>query len=99
MTIENRIVFDLAEIKAVVFECCTCVATASLPIGKADQPPSQCPTGHRWDWNVNTGYQSTESPFRAFLASLDKMIDLRCIQLGFRIWLELKPSDSQTSKG
>lgn len=90
MTLERRIVFNLTEVTAVGFECLTCQAKVSLNPDKAEAPPDKCPAGHAWDWNVNTGYRSTDSPFRAFLSALGKLRDPLCERMGFRLLLEIK---------
>lgn len=97
MTIESRIVFDLTEIKSVIFECTTCGARTSLPLGKVDYPPQHCPAGHSWNWNVRTGYQSTESPFRALLSALAKLRDPLLGQMGFNLFLEIDGASGRVS--
>ena len=95
MTFENRVVFDLTEVKAVVFECSTCGARIALvPKSKEMRPPEMCPAGHAWIWNVDTGYDSTASPFRAFLSALTRLQDPLLSKMGFRLLLEInKPSE------
>lgn len=95
MTFENRIVFDLSEVKAVIFECATCGArVAFVPRSTDLRPPEQCPSGHHWGWNVDTGYASTGSPFRALLSALARLQDPLIGKMGFRLLLEInKPSE------
>jgi hypothetical protein len=98
MTFENRIVFDLAEIKAVIFECKSCGARISLVPPIPTMPPQVCPTGHHWQWNVDTGYDSTGSPFRAFLSSLARLQDpLLGNNMGFRVLLEITGASAPAS--
>lgn len=90
MTIESRIVFDLAEIKAVIFVCETCGARVALTPRSIDfKPPEYCPSGHHWNWNIDTGYTSTASPFRALLSALARLQDPLLSKVGFRVLLEI----------
>lgn len=99
MTIENRILFDLTEIKTVIFECQTCSARVALVPRTIDvYPPTQCPLGHAWGWNLDTGYTSTQSPFRALLSALARLQDPLLSRMGFRVLLEIDgPSDRVAS--
>lgn len=90
MTFENRVVFDLTEVKAIIFVCESCGARiAFVPRSPDLRPPEQCPSGHHWNWNVDTGYASTASPFRAFLSSLTRLQDPLLSKMGFRLLLEI----------
>jgi len=99
MTIENRIVFDLAEIKAIIFECESCESRISLSPKDAKMPPYQCPTGHQWPWNVDMNYESTQSPFRALLSSLARLQEYakNGRGVGFRVLLELNGASDPAS--
>jgi hypothetical protein len=97
MTIESRILFDPADIKAVIFECSACGARVSASAKTMDKPPYQCPMGHAWGWNKETGYRSSESPFRAFLTSLAKLQDPLYGQMGFKVFLEIDGSCGHVS--
>lgn len=88
MTLEHNIVFGLGEIKAVIFECTRCRSRVTFPPDQAEAPPERCPSGHPWGWNVNTGYRSTDSPFRALVSSLVKLRE-PLYEMGFRILLEI----------
>lgn len=88
MTSEHKRVFDLTEIKAVIFACNSCTAKIAFAPDDVKAPPDRCPSGHTWDWNKNTGYRSTDSPFRGFLSALVKLRDPLC-ETGFRILLEI----------
>lgn len=89
MTVERRVLFGLADIRRIVFECVQCKAQISVIPEEVKNPPDSCPAGHAWDWNVGTGYHSTESPFRALLSSLAKLRDPLYEKMGFRILLEI----------
>jgi hypothetical protein len=89
MTIENRIVFDLTEIKGVIFECNSCGARISVRPGTVEMPPQKCPADHWWNWNVGTKYHSSESPFRALLSALAELQNSLYGQIGFKILLEI----------
>jgi hypothetical protein len=89
MTREHRIAFSLSELNVVIFECCTCKSRVALSPDEAKEPPGRCPLGHEWDWNVDTNYQSTRSPFIGFLLALRKLRDPLCERMGFRIFLEI----------
>lgn len=97
MTIETKIVFDLSEINVVVFECTICGARTSLRPEKIDAPPLQCPAGHTWNWNVDTRYSSTQSPYKALLSSLAKLQDPVFAQMGFKIFLEIDGASGRVS--
>lgn len=88
MTVERKIVFGLSDIKAVIFECIKCKSRTALSPEEWKEPPSRCPAGHAWEWNVYSDYRSTESPFLAFLTSLRKLSELGS-EKGFRIMLEI----------
>lgn len=97
MTIERRIIFDLAEIQSVIFECKDCGARVSLRPGKAHRPPENCPAGHAWHWNVDTGFRSTESPFIALLSSVARLQDPVLQQMGFLVFLEIDGVSARVS--
>jgi hypothetical protein len=99
MTIENRIVFDLAEIKGVIFECNSCGARISVRPGTVEMPPQKCPADHWWNWNVPSSYRSTESPFRAFLAALSELQNPLYVQMGFKILFEISAASVPASSG
>lgn len=93
MTFEHKIVFGLGDIKAVIFQC-KCGARAAIKPESMEFPPMKCPCDHAWDWNIPLNFNSTESPFRAFLMSLARLRSLPLNQCGFTIFLELdKPQD------
>lgn len=102
MTLQETISFELTEVRAVVFECESCGARVSVAPEKIEKPPTKCPCDHAWDWNVGTGFNSTESPFRGFLLSLAKLRGLPKGKFGCRILLEIEklatPSASQRSE-
>lgn len=94
MTYEHRIVCGIEEVKAVTLECRECKARVSLRPDNTARPPSKCPNGHAWDWNVSLGYESTESPFIAMFSVLKKLADPALKDVGFRVLLEFeKPKD------
>jgi hypothetical protein len=90
MTFEHKIVVGLEEIKGIIFECNQCKSRTVLTPESANFPPQKCPNGHGWNWNVSTGYGSTESPFQAFLTSLKKLRDPLSESVGFKIFLEFE---------
>lgn len=93
MTFEQRMLFGLDEVKAIVFECEQCGAKTSIKPGTTDKPPSKCPIGHAWDWNVAMNFNSTESPFCAFLSSFIRISQLPKT-IGFKMYLEIeRPKD------
>jgi hypothetical protein len=94
MTPEQRILFGLEEIKAIVFECTECGARSSIKPGISRKPPYTCPSGHAWDWDVSVSFSSTESPFRALFGALARLPDLTTGKTGFKMYLEIeRPKD------
>ena len=88
MTSEHKISLGLADIKTVIFACDSCSGRIAFGPDKVKAPPDRCPSGHAWNWNKNTGYNSTDSPFRGFLSALAKLRDPLC-ETGFHILLEI----------
>jgi hypothetical protein len=94
VTYEQRFICGLEEIKAITFECKECKARVVLIPSTAAKPPAKCPNHHAWDWNVYLGYESTESPYIAFLTALKRLSDPAQKDAGFRVLLEFeKPKD------
>ncbi len=94
MTVEQKIVFGLEEITAVIFECNECKSRASINTEHLSFPPQRCPSGHSWDWNLASPFGATDSPFRMFISSLGRLRDPLSEKVGFKILLEInKPKD------
>lgn len=49
--------FGLKDIRAVCCECNSCHTRLAFAPEKIETLPEQCPLGHSWTWNVNTGYK------------------------------------------
>lgn len=98
MTFENRTIFSLVDVKAIVFECThdDCGARISLKPEGTKRPPDRCPQGHSWDWNTYLNFNSTESPFIAFLSSLGRLREVSD-NLGMRMFLEIEQSNLMRS--
>ncbi len=94
MTFEHMIVVGLEEIKAIIFQCNECKSRISLSPENVDSPPSRCPRGHAWDWNVPGEYQTMGSPFVSFPLSLKKLRDPLSQRAGFKMFLEFEEPKS-----
>lgn len=90
MTLENRIVFDLAEVRRIILECHLCGAQIAIKPGTMLYPPQNCPNGHAWNWNRDVGFQSTNSPHRAFFGAVPKLQEMAPDVIGFKMFLELE---------
>lgn len=94
MTFENTVIFGLEEIKAVIFEC-KCGARIAVSPESMNFPPAKCPCGHAWDWNIALNFNSTESPFQAFLSSVARLRSLPMDKFGFKILLQIEASKTK----
>jgi hypothetical protein len=89
MTVEQRMVFGLDEVKSLIFEC-NCGARVSMRPEGLTMPPERCPCGHPWDWNIGLNFPSTESPYRAFISSLSHLRAVKPEKFGFRVLMEIE---------
>ena len=55
MTIDDRLIFDLADLLAIQFECRKCQTTVNYPPPRWNPKPLQCPNCARSWWGDNTG--------------------------------------------
>lgn len=94
MTVENKVVFDLAEIGRIVLECNECAARISVKPGTMNYPPDRCPNSHAWNWNRPVSYESTQAPIRALFTALPKLQNTDAKDLGVRVFLELESQNT-----
>jgi hypothetical protein len=89
MTFEHKMVAGLGEIRAIVFVCTECKSRVVLEPDGVEAPPSECPSGHKWDWDRPTEYAANASTaFVSFLVALKKLRDPMAQRAGFKILLE-----------
>ena len=87
MTFEHRLLANLQEIKAIVFECNQCKARIAVVPEVVEGIPRRCPNGH--PWNEGLPRENSNSAFLDFVALLkifrhDEISE----KSGFTIFLE-----------
>lgn len=86
MTVEDRYVLDLADIRAVRFECGTCGTAISFKAADWTKIPSQCLNcGVSWHSGENTDEFKTINRFSLGLRGTVALLK----EAGFRLRLEL----------
>jgi DNA replicative helicase MCM subunit Mcm2 (Cdc46/Mcm family) len=91
MTFERKVVVSLDEITAIVFECTRCGSKVVTTPERMTLPPTFCPNGHGWNWNIESEHKEVAAPAGAWLASLNRLRLKDTVQsYGFRILLEFK---------
>ena len=92
MTVERNIVVGLDDVRAISFQCNQCEARSVFP--RAEDlavPPTRCPNGHAWNWNVEADHREIGAPAAGFTISLNRLrLKGSSEKNGFRILLEFK---------
>jgi len=96
MTFDRKIVVSLDEISAVVFECNQCKARVVVQPERVTLPPTFCPNGHGWNWNVASEHSEVAAPAGAWVLSLNRLrLPDASQRYGFRVLLEFKEPSAE----
>ncbi len=103
MTIERKIIIDLEDIRAVVFECISCLSRVSIPPQTRGNTriPNECPQcSAKWSTldPLKDGDRISLTPHVNFVTSIERLkffSDELMKMAGFKILLELQePKES-----
>ena len=92
MTIERKIIVGIEDIKALVFECNSCLSRLTIlpKAGAYTKIPPKCPhCHHEWLLLEPPRYEPVPSPFINLASSIERIKFLDGVDYGFRILLEL----------
>jgi hypothetical protein len=95
MTIERKLIVGIEDIKAVVFECKSCLSRMSIlpKEGASKNIPTACPYCRAEWWNFQTSARAPVfSLAHLFVESIERLRSLanEGVELGARILLELE---------
>jgi hypothetical protein len=90
MTVENKIIFGLDDIKALLIECKICHGRIAYRPGKIRTIPGTCPQCQS-DWRPREGYmQAPNLVFDNFVVAVQKIAEsLKDEAIGFKLLFEL----------
>jgi len=90
MTIDDRVLIDVADLAAVRFECGACGTAVTFPTSTWETIPPRCP-GCGVEWHVGTNMAPYESLNRLRVGL--KAVVAVAPQVGYRVRFELREKD------